>query len=79
LDLLLPHLLEARQVIDAGAADDAEHGLGHEAPYARNCDGVPAGREPAPATAPAGLSLDRRTGLSAWKRWPPRAECKPLG
>jgi hypothetical protein len=26
----LPHLLEPRQLIDAGAADDAEHGLGHE-------------------------------------------------
>src|SRR6202022_652490 len=29
LDLPLPHLLQPRQVVDAGAADDAEHGLGH--------------------------------------------------
>jgi hypothetical protein len=28
-DRPLPHLFEPRQVIDAGAADDAEHGFGH--------------------------------------------------
>ena len=28
-DALVAHVLEARQVVDAGAADDAEHGLGH--------------------------------------------------
>src|SRR5205085_11879430 len=28
-DRFLPHLLEPRQAVDAGAADDAEHGLGH--------------------------------------------------
>jgi len=33
-------------------------------PYARNCDGVPAGREPAPA-APAVLSLDRMEAMAA--------------
>jgi hypothetical protein len=26
----LPHLLEPGQIINAGAADDAEHSLGHE-------------------------------------------------
>src|SRR5690242_5532551 len=29
LDLLGPHVLEAGQIVDAGAADDAEHGPGH--------------------------------------------------
>ena len=31
LDALLAHVLQARQIVDAGAADDAEHGLGHAA------------------------------------------------
>src|SRR6185295_16153139 len=36
LDVLLAHVLQARQVVDAGAADDAEDGLGH-APHPAGC------------------------------------------
>ena len=39
-DALLAHVFEARQVVDAGAADDAEHGFGHAmSPPRHKCKG----------------------------------------
>src|SRR5262249_57990851 len=44
LDRLLPHLLEPRQVVDAGAADDAEHGFGHDDSRRRGFDRIATAR-----------------------------------
>ena len=40
-DAFLAHVLEPRQVVDAGAADHAEHGFGHalNSPTFRNAKG----------------------------------------
>src|SRR5262249_57233340 len=37
-DRPLPHLLEPRQIVDAGAADDAEYGSGHVRSRRRGCE-----------------------------------------
>src|SRR5205823_1851863 len=60
LDAPLPHLLQSRQIVDAGAANDAKHGFGHYCPLTRFF---------AIVTLRASFATDPmvRTGMSAMK------------
>ena len=57
-DALLAHILEPRQIVDAGAADDAEHGFGHGA---HSLDAVAKCEGPHARTRNGALRQDRST------------------
>src|SRR5262249_42301069 len=65
LDLLLPRLRKPRQVVDAGAADDAEHGFGHENSRQRR----PRSRRPASALAGPRRIVMLRVGFATHSAW----------